>query len=211
MSKRVDFEYKDGSNIFFCSDTHFDHKNIIAFCNRPFENVEEMNQKLIENWNAKVPKNGLVFHLGDFGWGGYQDYKKIREQLNGDIVLIKGNHDFRNGCQSAAQYDELFLHTSQQMLINIEGRKVYLNHCPLLCYGGTYRDPKGLVYQLFGHVHSGPNAKGEDLVRLQYLFPTQYDVGVDNNEYAPISWEEVNKKIGKQLLLSKYRKRKASQ
>jgi calcineurin-like phosphoesterase family protein len=81
-----------------------------------------------------------------------------------------------------------------------------LNHVPFLCYGGTYRDPKGLVYQLFGHVHSGRNAKGEDIERLKYLFPTQYDVGVDNNDYTPISWYEVEKKIGKQLLKSKFKK-----
>jgi len=53
-----------------------------------------MDRKLIENWNNKVPTDGLVFHLGDFGWGGYQEYKKIREQLNGKIILIKGNHKY---------------------------------------------------------------------------------------------------------------------
>lgn len=114
--------------------------------------------------------------------------------------------DFRNGCQSEAQYNELFEFTTQQLLIEIEGRKIYLNHVPFLCYGGTYRDPKGLVYQLFGHVHSGPGKKGEDLVRLKYLFPTQYDVGVDNNNYTPVSWYEVEEKIGKQLLKSKFKK-----
>ena len=165
-----------------------------------------MDRMLIENWNNKVPTDGLVFHLGDFGWGGYQEYKKIRDQLNGNIILIKGNHDFRNGCQSEQQYNELFEFSTQQLLIEIEGRKVYLNHVPFLCYGGTYRDPKGLVYQLFGHVHSGPGKRGEDLERLKYLFPTQYDVGVDNNEYTPISWSEVEVKIGKQLLKNKYNK-----
>lgn len=61
-----------------------------------------------------------------------------------------------------------------------------------------------MVYQLFGHVHSGKNAKGKDIDRLKFLFPTQYDVGVDNNDYTPISWEEVNGEIEKQLLKSKF-------
>ena len=104
--------------------------------------------------------------------------------MNGNIILIKGNHDFRNGCQSEAQYNELFEFSTQQLLIEIEGRKVYLNHVPFLCYGG----------------------KGEDIERLKYLFPTQYDVGVDNNDYTPISWYEVEEKIGKQLLKSKFKK-----
>ena len=165
-----------------------------------------MNYKLIQNWNEKVPPDGLVFHLGDFAWGGYPFWKKIREQLNGSIILIKGNHDEKNMTPTAEQ--ELFDYSTFQMKIEIEGRKVYLNHVPFLCYGGTYRDPKGLVYQLFGHVHSGPKQKGLDIQRLNILFPTQYDVGVDNNDYSPVSWGEVVEKIGKQLLKSKFKKEK---
>ena len=200
---KVDFKYNDGSKIFFTSDSHYFHENIIKFCDRPFKDVEEMNHKLIENWNNKVPHDGLVFHLGDFAWGGYDQWKSIRDQLNGEIILIKGNHDIKN--MTATAEEELFKFSTQQMLIEIEGRKVYLNHYPFLCYAGTYRDPKGLVFQCFGHCHSGPEKKGMDIPRLQYLFPTQYDVGVDNNNYEPISWNEVNEKIGKQLLKSKFK------
>lgn len=161
-----------------------------------------MDAKLIENWNKKVPQDGLVFHLGDFAWGGYEVWKRIREQLNGDIVLIKGNHDQRNLSATAKQ--ELFRYVTWQMLIEIEGRKVLLNHFPFLCYAGVYRDPKGLIYNAYGHIHSGPDKKGEDIPRLQYTFPTQYDVGVDNNNYEPISWHEFNEKIQKQLLKAKF-------
>ena len=182
---------------------HYNHSNIIKFCGRPFKDAEEMNEIMINNWNKVVPTDGIVFHLGDFGWGDYQDYKKIRERLNGEIVFIKGNHDRKNGCKSQAQYDELFTYSAQQMFIEIEGRKVYLNHVPFLCYGGTYRDQKGLVYQLFGHVHLS-NIKerntGRDCERCyQMLFPTQYDVGVDFNDFTPISWYEVNKRISEQI------------
>jgi calcineurin-like phosphoesterase family protein len=162
-----------------------------------------MNHKLIENWNNKVPTDGLVFHLGDFAWGGYPFWKNIRSQLNGEIILIKGNHDEKNITPTAAE--ELFKFVTPQMKIRVEGRAVYLNHNPFLCYGGTYRDPKGLVYQAFGHVHSGPGAKGLDVDRLGILFPTQYDVGVDNNNYEPISWAEFDEKISKQLLKSKFK------
>ena len=162
-----------------------------------------MNHKLIENWNNKVPADGLVFHLGDFAWGGYPFWKQIREQLNGDIILIKGNHDMKN-CTPTAE-KELFKYSALQMYIQIEGRKVVLNHYPFLCYAGTYRDPKGLVLQCYGHVHSGPGAKGLDIERLNMLFPTQYDVGVDNNNYTPISWAELNEKINKQLLKTKFK------
>lgn len=199
MKESVDFKFEDGSKIFFTSDTHFGHTNILGFCNRPFDNVEEMNLKMIKNWNDKVPVDGLVFHLGDFAWGGYPFWKQIREQLNGHIILIKGNHDEKNMTPTASQ--ELFDHVAFQMKIRVEGRGVYLNHVPFLCYGGTYRDPKGLVFQCHGHVHlSKTHANGLDIDRvLKYEFPTQYDVGVDFNNYTPISWEELNYKIQKQI------------
>ena len=161
-----------------------------------------MDRKLIENWNKKVPQDGLVFHLGDFAWGGYEFWKKIRDQLNGEIILIKGNHDQKNMSTTAEQ--ELFTHVTWQMFIQIEGRKLWLNHYPFLCYAGVYREPHKLIYQLYGHVHSGPSKKGQDIPRLVHTYPMQYDVGVDNNNYEPISWEELNAAIGKQLLKSKY-------
>lgn len=78
------------------------------------------------------------------------------------------------------------------MRIWIDGWTLYLNHYPYLCYGGAWNlDRK--VGQAFGHVHTGPDCKGLDMPRMQYLFPTQYDVGVDNNNYTPISWEELKK------------------
>lgn len=203
MSNKVDFKFKDGSKIFFTSDTHWGHNSIIKFCDRPFKNIEEMNEKLIENWNKKVPKDGLVFHLGDFAWGGgYNEWKNVRERLNGDIILIKGNHDLKNLSEKAEK--ELFKYSTWQMLIEVEGRKVLLNHYPFLCYAGIYRNPKDLVYSLYGHVHSGPDKKGLDIPRLVHTYPTQYDVGVDNNNYEPISWAELNLKIQKQLLKSKF-------
>lgn len=86
-------EFKFDPNLtFFTSDTHFGHANIIRLCNRPFEDVNEMNEKLIENWNKVVPENGTVFHLGDFAFGGSGLWNKVLDQLNGQIYLIMGNH-----------------------------------------------------------------------------------------------------------------------
>ena len=200
MEKNIQTNFSDGSNVFFTSDTHFSHENIMHFCNRPFKTVEEMNNALIDNWNKVVNKDSIVFHLGDFAWGN--NWMPFLNKLNGHKILIMGNHDFKN--KDATAFKNGFYYVCQQLYINIEHRKVILNHCPLLCYGGTYRVDNDKVYQLFGHVHSGPyntelNA-GLDMVRLSNLFPTQYDVGVDNNNFTPISWYEVNEKINKQLL-----------
>ena len=94
---------------------------------------------------------------------------------------------------------ELFEEVSHQKVLKIDDRTVYLNHYPYLCFGGTWRSPQYAVYQLFGHVHSGPKCHGTDTDRLINLFPYQYDVGVDNNNYTPISWKQVEKIIQGQV------------
>lgn len=154
-----------------------------------------MNEKLIENWNKVVPENGTVFHLGDFAFGGSALWNSIIPRLNGRIYLILGNHDRKNIRQG---YIDKFVDVVPQMQIDIEGRSIYLNHYPFLCFGGSYRD-ENAVWQLFGHVHSGPHSGGLDCDRLGVLFPYQYDVGVDNNNYTPISWSEVKIKIQNQI------------
>lgn len=189
------FKYSP-DHTFFTSDTHFGHANIIRFCKRPFENVEEMNEALIENWNKVVSDDDTVFHLGDFAFGGSGLWNSVIPRLNGQIYLIIGNHDRKNLRQG---YMGKFADVLPQMQIQIEKRSIYLNHYPFLCYGGSYRNDADAVWQLFGHVHSGPTSSGLDCDRLVHLFPYQYDVGVDNNSYTPISWEEVKKKIQHQI------------
>jgi calcineurin-like phosphoesterase family protein len=193
--KEQKFEFS-AKNTFFTSDTHFGHANIIRLCNRPFKDVEEMNEKLVENWNRVVPEDGTVFHLGDFAFGGSALWNSIIPRLNGQIYLIIGNHDRKNLRQG---YMDKFVGVLPQMQIQIEKRSIYLNHYPFLCYGGSYRNDADAVWQLFGHVHSGPTSSGLDCGRLVHLFPYQYDVGVDNNNYTPISWTEVKEKIQHQI------------
>lgn len=197
----MEYNYKDGSKLFFTSDTHFNHNAILKYCDRPFSSIEEMNETIVKNWNEKVPNDGIVFHLGDFAWGGFEVYKDYVSKLNGNIVLVKGNHDERNGGKTSS---DLFYYTAYQLKLTIEGRGVYLNHYPFLCYGGTYGTPSSNVYQLFGHVHTHKGSHGLDDERLKHLFPTQYDVGVDNNDFTPLSWKEVREKIGAQLLKKKF-------
>jgi len=180
-------------NLWFTSDTHFGHENIIQFCNRPFKNAAEMNAELIRRWNQTVPEYGIIFHLGDFAHGNASLWNDILSQLHGTKYLILGNHDMKSLRQG---YMGWFQDVSQQMAIRVGGQRIVLNHNPFLCYGGSYRD----VWQLFGHVHSGPASHtGLDHPRLKMLFPLQYDVGVDNNDYRPISFAEVKAKIEAQV------------
>ncbi|MCR5827560.1 MAG: metallophosphoesterase [Bacteroidales bacterium] len=189
----IDISKFEPTNVWFTADTHFSHEKIIGFSNRPFTNVTAMNEELIRRWNATVPADGIVFHLGDFCLGNSTEWNSIVYRLNGKIHLILGNHDMRHIRQS---YMAMFQSVAQQITIKVGDQTIILNHNPFLCYGGSYRD----VWQLFGHVHSGPQSQtGLDVPRLQYLFPLQYDVGVDNNDYRPVSFADVKAKIEAQV------------
>lgn len=183
----------DPSEIWFTSDTHFGHENIIRYCGRPFRNAEEMNAELIRRWRETVPEDGIVFHLGDFAHGNARLWNDILSALPGRKYLILGNHDMKSLRQG---YMGQFEHVAQQLTIKVGGQTIVLNHNPFLCYGGSYRD----VWQLFGHVHSGPASHtGLDHPRLRMLLPLQYDVGVDNNDFRPVSFTEVKAKIEGQV------------
>ena len=165
--------------IFFVADSHFGHANILRFCERPFNNTQEHDETLIENWNNTVGKNDFVYHLGDFCFGtgtNTQDALQYFEQLNGKIIMITGNHD-----RHARRIKEHFYQWYEGMHeAKIRGNKIVLCHYPLLswnaaCHGRPH---------LFGHCHSGPKK------RIVHQ-PNSYDVGVDNNNFTPISYEEV--------------------
>lgn len=182
------FMGKEVNQLYFTSDTHFQHKNILHHCNRPFKSIEEHDATLVENWNKKVPKNGIVFHLGDVAMKF--EAKRLNEiltSLNGKIYLIVGNHDV----QYLECLKNYFAGIYWQLGLHIGQHSVLLNHNPFLCYAGAWKEkPKAI--QLFGHVHSGQyNTTGIDLPRMEYLFPWQYDVGVDGNNFTPISWNEI--------------------
>lgn len=184
--------------IWFTSDTHFGHNNIIKFCNRPFENVEEMDEFIINNWNSIVKEDDIVFHLGDFAFAPDRKWKELISQLNGKIHLILGNHDV--GRWPGDKIMSLFYKVDNQLMLKIDGKyKVYLNHFPFLCYDGVYRSPEDCTIQLHGHVHEHLGCIGKDVDRLHHRFPYQYDVGIDNNNYKPVSWEEVLQIINNQI------------
>lgn len=160
-----------------------------------------MNKKLISNWNSVVKPDDVVFDLGDVVFGGTTKWCNFLSQLNGHHILIKGNHDDKQLQDSIAM--KYFDYVDYQLKVIIENRVVYLNHYPFLCYGGAYKSPELQVWQLFGHIHSGPNSRSTDFVnRANMLFPTQYDVGVDNNNFTPISWNQVKTIIESQVKAS---------
>ena len=187
----------DKNKLFFTSDTHFGHSNIIKYCDRPFKDQYEMNKKLVENWNSVVPKDGIVFHLGDFALNlDTKSTQHIINSLNGKIYLITGNHE---KCALAKSYIiSLWEGISDIAEIEVEddeisNRKqhIVMCHYPMTAWNGSHRGS----WQLFGHVHGGLSNKG--IINHK---ETQLDVGVDCHDYSPISYQTVKELITKQAL-----------
>lgn len=132
---------------FYIADTHFGHTNIIRFDNRQFDSVEEMDKTLIYNWNKKVSKGDTVYILGDFCWGKEPQWLEIINKLNGNKVLIRGNHDLK---QMSKTLKEKFLYIKDRHEISDCGKKLILSHYPELAYKSSYNSN---VFMLHGHVH----------------------------------------------------------
>jgi calcineurin-like phosphoesterase family protein len=142
---------------YYIADCHFWHGNLNQRMDmRGFADVEQMNAHMIEQWNKKVRRNDEVVILGDFSFGKGEETNRILEQLNGQLYLIRGNHDDRYLTDRAFHRDRFgWIKDYDKMRDNNRG--VVLSHYPIICYDGQYRrdakgDPK--CYMLYGHVHN---------------------------------------------------------
>lgn len=193
--RNKEYAFQSSKKIFFISDPHFGHKNILKYCDRPFEDVDHMNEFLINRWNSVVRENDIVFILGDIAFGGSGLFEQVMPKLNGKKYLILGNHDYKN---MREHYKEYFVKIATKMFISIDGQPIILNHEPLLCFGGQLNNR---IWHLFGHVHtSHANHQGGDYKRVKLMStPTMYDVGVDYNWYEPIEFKYIKERIEKQI------------
>ncbi len=176
--------------IFFTSDHHFSHQNIIRYCGRPFVSAEEMDAVMMRTWNEAVAPNDEVFYLGDFSLSA-QGVRTIAPQLNGTKHLIMGNHDLchpvhkkKAAAASAAYLEAGFVSLEISREIEIAGESVLLHHLPYLIpnaadrYGDKYNKyrPENLGnWLLCGHIHQ----KWKRVDRM-------INVGVDVWEFRPV-------------------------
>ncbi len=167
--------------IYFTSDLHFYHDNVIKFANRPYKNSEQMNQALIKNWNDKVGANDEIYILGDFTMKGAELATEILSQLKGKKHLIKGNHD--RFVQSPAFENWWFESVSDYQQISYHSTRFILFHYPILEWNQFFR---GSIH-LHGHQH---NHADYNLMNREKGI-RRYDVGVDANNMSLVSAEEI--------------------
>lgn len=169
--------------LWLTSDTHFGHAAVIAMCDRPFADADEMDAALTERWNALVRPRDTVWHLGDFSLGPKGTAERRFRRLNGSIHLVRGNHDGDDvvkGCAWASVHDL----ASQ----SVNGVRLVLCHYPMLSWRGSAYNRGGTVASIMchGHVHGTPRDSC-----LPHADPCRVDVGVDMQSMAPVAAEAV--------------------
>lgn len=163
--------------IYITADTHFNHTNIIHYCDRPFKSTDEMNIAMIENWNSVVKPSDVVYHLGDFGFFRNPEHMvAIRRELHGSIFLCKGNHDRKYLIKRGGFADVQLAYT-----LRYDKVKFYLNHYPMHSWEGDAL--------LHGHVHNN------------YVIdtPFAYNVGVDVTDYKPVELDYYVEKFKEEM------------
>lgn len=167
--------------IFFTSDLHFGHKNIISATQRPFASAEEMDAALIKNWNHRIRPNDEIYILGDFTMQGAQFAMEILQQLNGRKYLVRGNHD---QFVDKTSFDRSWFEWVKDYHgLSYQKQQFILFHYPLAEWNRAHH---GSIH-LHGHQHNKPEYNITN-AELGFL---RYDVGVDANDMTPVSIEEI--------------------
>ena len=182
------------NKVFFTSDLHFGHENVIRFDNRPFSSVEEMDETLVRRWNAKVGVGDLVYVLGDFIWRSRNDDASgLIRSLNGSKILIKGNHDrflhnskVKDALAAVKDYDDICV-----TLEDGTKKRCILSRYFIPMYNGHFYQ----AIHLHGHSHVTEEARKEfdiaDILNEQGFRNEIYNVGCMYWDYSPVTLDEI--------------------
>jgi calcineurin-like phosphoesterase family protein len=162
------FTWEELQNTYIISDTHFWHRKVKKYCGRP----DRWYHTLIENWNNTVGSNDTVLHLGDFSFGSFNRVKTIRSFLNGNIYLIKGNHD-RHSKQWYANTGTTVI---PSFMIQEGPYTVYFTHRPIktVDFYGT---------NIHGHTH-----QNGDFIYSPYEGAVYINMSVEHIGYRPMKF-----------------------
>lgn len=169
--------------VYFTSDLHLGHSAILEMTHRPFEDIDQMNARLIRSINERVSTADTLWILGDISYRlNREDASKLIRKINcRDIRLVKGNHD--------KEWDGygLFREICDYKELKLDNRRVILSHYPFAVWNGMHRE----AVHLHGHMHNKRDYNIYNAMNERRI----WDVGVDANGYQPISWEEISEAL----------------
>lgn len=186
----------------FVSDLHLGHDNIIQYGKRPFANIDEMNEALIENWNRVVKPGDDVYFLGDFSYKSRENTLALRQRLNGTVFFIEGNHD-----KAAHQIRDTFAWYKEVHKARVCGKDIFLSHYAHRVWNQSHHG----VWHLYGHSHGSlpddPNSlsfdAGIDNTAIRLMGSPLYgtgelpDSGLNAKDYRPLHFDEVAEVMSK--------------
>ena len=210
MEMKIKLERRQ--KLWFCSDSNYGHTNICRGVTkwktldggvpidqtRPFDTLEQMNDRIVEGLNASIGEDDILFHMGDFSFGGFENIEIFRNRINcKNIHLILGNHD-HHILKNKGGVRSFFKSVNSLLTLEVEMYKedkkdpkvahtFELSHYPIT----SWKNMNNGVMHLHGHVHLNPNLRMSSNNKGRYM-----DVGMDGNNMNPISLEEVLKLIG---------------
>lgn len=161
------------TRIFVISDLHFNHLNIIKYCNRPFETVEEMNEHMIKKWNETVKNKDIVYFLGDFCMGGIEEIKFFASQLNGRKRIILGNHDRSPKNYFDAGFEDVYRYP------------IIIDNFYILSHSTMYLNETMPYVNIHGHLHNTDEVLMSDEKNMYY------NVCVEKLDYTPLNFDKI--------------------
>jgi calcineurin-like phosphoesterase family protein len=175
---------------FAISDFHVGHQNILKLASRPFKSLDEMHRELISRWNSVVGPRDRVFFVGDYSFGSKEFATAFLKKLNGEKILIKGNHDGSDTRMKEIGFKEIH----ERLILEIGGEKVLFCHYPYapevmpteykLKYMNLRPKYEGM-FLVHGHVHD----------KWKFANPKMINVSCEALDYTPISFDEIAKII----------------
>jgi len=174
--EQVTFPLADGDerDVWLWSDLHFGHKNIIDFSERPYDDVEQMNEHLVANFNDYVKEDDISIWVGDVAFGSTEFANNILDQCNGYKILIVGNHDFHKKKLRDLNFNEVHLISH----IETQGVDLVLTHYPMFNLPLPY-------INVHGHIHAG-GGKHDAVDTIQHI-----NVNCEFHNYKPVNLNEI--------------------
>jgi len=194
---RERIQITEESNIFFCSDIHFSHSNVINFDKRPFDNVIEMNEIIIKNWNDTVRPNDKVFYLGDFAFASKNKINELAWRLNGKIYFIMGNHDKYSILDKTGRFEGIWEGGEIYIKYDDNSEKDYqhivMSHYPMLVWN---KHSHGSV-MIHGHCHQNMKSTHQDYYKRRVE-----DMGINGWDYKPVSFKQLMDRMENRLIVT---------
>jgi len=189
MILRDKIQTDQDQGLYFASDYHFWHKNVIRFDGRPFDNVVDMNEELIVKWNNKVNPDDKVYYLGDMAFASKNKTHDLVWRLNGKITMIMGNHDRyqtvsrTNRFEGIYDYGELWVSDGSETLAGKPTpQHICMSHYPFMVWNGHHRGS----WMLHGHCHNSLRKNLPDFYNRKIE-----DMGLNHWNYEPVSYQEL--------------------